>query len=69
MIISDGSAAFNAYCIVGNVDDGTSNIAGLRWTKIESIDVDTIYDVPLKMMEEGLDTITVKKLGPGPLGP
>ena len=30
---------------------------------IESIDVDTIYDVPLKMMEEGLDTITIKKLG------
>ena len=29
---------------------------------IESIDVDTIYDVPLKMMEEGLDTITLKKL-------
>ena len=30
---------------------------------IESIDVDTIYDVPLKMMEEGLDTITLNKLG------
>ena len=29
---------------------------------IESIDVDTIYDVPLKMMEEGLDSITLKKL-------
>ena len=29
---------------------------------IESIDVDTIYDVPMKMMEEGLDTITLKKL-------
>tara|TARA_E500000331_G_scaffold354316_1_gene407017 strand:- start:347 stop:1963 length:1617 start_codon:yes stop_codon:yes gene_type:complete len=29
---------------------------------IESIDVDTIYEVPLKMMEEGLDSITLKKL-------
>ena len=29
---------------------------------IESIDVDTIYDVPLKMMEEGLDSISLKKL-------
>ena len=29
---------------------------------IESIDVDTIYDVPMKMMEEGLDSITLKKL-------
>ena len=29
---------------------------------IESIDVDTIYDVPLKMMEEGLDSIALKKL-------
>ncbi len=29
---------------------------------IESIDVDTIYDVPLKMVEEGLDSITLKKL-------
>ena len=27
---------------------------------IESIDVDTIYDVPLKMMEEGLDSISLK---------
>ena len=30
---------------------------------IESIDVDTIYDVPMKMMEEGLDSIALKKLG------
>jgi len=29
---------------------------------IESIDVPTIYDVPLKMKEEGLDVITMKKL-------
>jgi CTP synthase len=30
---------------------------------IESIDVSTIYEVPLKMKEEGLDVITMKKLG------
>lgn len=30
---------------------------------IESIDVDTIYDVPLKMQEEGLDTTVIEKLG------
>jgi CTP synthase len=29
---------------------------------IESIDVPTIYDVPMKMKEEGLDVITMKKL-------
>ncbi len=30
---------------------------------IQSIDVPTIYDVPLKMQEEKLDTIVLKKLG------
>ncbi|SFN72203.1 CTP synthase [Salegentibacter flavus] len=30
---------------------------------IQSIDADTIYDVPNMMLEEGLDTVTLKKLG------
>ncbi len=30
---------------------------------VESIDVSTIYEVPLKMKEEGLDKITLQKLG------
>ncbi len=30
---------------------------------IESIDVETIYDVPLKMLDEGLDKVVLKKLG------
>ncbi len=30
---------------------------------IQSIDVSTIYEVPLKMLEEKLDLITIKKLG------
>ena len=30
---------------------------------IESIDASTIYDVPNLMLEEGLDTVTLKKLG------
>ncbi|MRT93253.1 CTP synthase [Ancylomarina sp. 16SWW S1-10-2] len=30
---------------------------------IQSIDVETIYDVPLKMREEGLDAIVLEKLG------
>lgn len=30
---------------------------------IQSIDASTIYDVPLLMQEEGLDTVTLKKLG------
>jgi len=30
---------------------------------IESIDVKTIYDVPIKMLEEGLDKVVLKKLG------
>jgi len=29
---------------------------------IQSIDVDTIYDVPIKMQEEGLDRVALKKL-------
>tara|TARA_B100001059_G_scaffold50628_1_gene43813 strand:+ start:11641 stop:13269 length:1629 start_codon:yes stop_codon:yes gene_type:complete len=29
---------------------------------IQSIDVDTIYDVPLKMLEEGLDSVVLDKL-------
>ena len=29
---------------------------------IQSIDVETIYDVPIKMREEGLDRVTLKKL-------
>ncbi|MEE3034926.1 MAG: CTP synthase [Bacteroidota bacterium] len=29
---------------------------------IQSIDVDTIYDVPLKMLEEGLNKVVIKKL-------
>ena len=29
---------------------------------IQSIDVDTIYDVPLKMLEEGLDKVVLNKL-------
>jgi CTP synthase len=29
---------------------------------IESIDVSTIYEVPLKMLDEGLDTVSMKKL-------
>jgi len=29
---------------------------------IESIDVDTIYDVPLKMLDEGLDKVVLEKL-------
>lgn len=29
---------------------------------IQSIDVDTIYDVPLKMLEEGLDKVVLEKL-------
>lgn len=32
---------------------------------IQSIDADTIYDVPNFMLEEGLDTVTLKKLGLG----
>ena len=36
---------------------------------IESIDVETIYDVPMKMMEEGLDSITLKKIGLKPKEP
>ncbi|MDH3796974.1 MAG: CTP synthase, partial [Flavobacteriaceae bacterium] len=30
---------------------------------IEALDVATIYDVPIKMQEEGLDTVALKKLG------
>lgn len=30
---------------------------------IESLDVPTIYEVPLKMQEQGLDTVTLRKLG------
>lgn len=30
---------------------------------IESIDMETIYDVPVKMMEEGLDKVVLQKLG------
>ena len=30
---------------------------------IEALDVGTIYDVPLKMQEEGLDEVALKKLG------
>jgi CTP synthase len=30
---------------------------------IQSIDVKTIYDVPIKMLEEGLDKVVLKKLG------
>ena len=29
---------------------------------IESIDVDSIYEVPVKMLEEGLDKVVLKKL-------
>ena len=29
---------------------------------IQSIDVDTIYDVPMKMLDEGLDTVVLNKL-------
>ncbi|GIS00390.1 MAG: hypothetical protein CM15mP102_12100 [Flavobacteriales bacterium] len=28
---------------------------------IQSIDVETIYDVPIKMMDEGLDKVTLEK--------
>ncbi len=33
-----------------------------REAVIQSIDVDTIYDVPLKMLEEGLNKVVIKKL-------
>ena len=33
-----------------------------REAVIQSIDVDTIYDVPLKMLEEGLDRVVLQKL-------
>ena len=33
---------------------------------IESIDVSTIYEVPLLMQKEGLDKIVLKKLGLAP---
>ena len=33
-----------------------------REAVIQSIDVDTIYDVPLKMLEEGLDTVVLQRL-------
>ena len=32
-----------------------------REAVIQSIDVDTIYDVPLKMLEEGLDTVVLQR--------
>ena len=34
-----------------------------REAVIQSIDASTIYDVPILMLEEGLDTVTLKKLG------
>ncbi len=34
-----------------------------REAVIQSIDASTIYDVPIMMQEEGLDTVTLKKLG------
>ncbi len=34
-----------------------------REAVIQSIDASTIYDVPILMQEEGLDTVTLKKLG------
>ena len=34
---------------------------------IQSIDVDTIYDVPLKMLEEGLDKVVVDRLNLKPV--
>lgn len=36
---------------------------------IQSIDVDTIYDVPLKMLEEGLDKVVLQKLQLSPKKP
>ena len=36
---------------------------------IQSIDVDTIYEVPLKMLEEGLDTVVLKKFQLAPKHP
>jgi len=33
-----------------------------REAVIQSIDVDTIYDVPVKMLQEGLDTVALRKL-------
>ena len=33
-----------------------------REAVIQSIDVDTIYDVPLKMLDEGLDTVVLRRL-------
>ena len=33
-----------------------------REAVIQSIDVETIYDVPLKMQEEGLDKVVINKL-------
>ena len=33
-----------------------------REAVIQSIDVETIYDVPLKMLDEGLDKVVIKKL-------
>jgi CTP synthase len=48
-------------------DEIKENIAlfcnGKREAVIQSIDASTIYDVPIMMQEEGLDTITLKKLG------
>src|SRR6056300_1121196 len=36
---------------------------------IQSIDVNTIYDVPLKMLEEGLDKVVLQKLQLQPIKP
>ena len=36
---------------------------------IQSIDVDTIYDVPLKMRDEGLDKVVLEKLQMTPKKP
>lgn len=36
---------------------------------IQSIDVDTIYEVPLKMLEEGLDAVVLKKMNLQPKKP
>ena len=35
---------------------------------IQSIDVETIYDVPIKMMDEGLDRVTLEKFNIGLVG-
>jgi len=36
-----------------------------EYAVIESVDVSTIYEVPIKMLEQGLDKTVLRKLGTG----